>query len=110
VAAPRWSALAFTAVAKSVFMLYASFGSGAEPQVIGVASSATRADELAERYAEEDRCAWRRPDWLEWDSAHRVRPAVDGRGNAVEVWLVEVGLDDLIRFALEPQPLIEEHD
>ena len=45
-----------------VFVVYASFASGAEPQVIGVASSGMRAAELAERYAEEDRCAWRRPD------------------------------------------------
>ncbi len=92
-----------------MFVVYASFGSGAEPQVFGVASSAPRAEELAERYASEDRYGWRRPDWLEWDSAHRVRPAVDGRGNAVEVWLVEVGLDELIRFVLESEPLIEEH-
>jgi hypothetical protein len=39
-----------------------------------------------------------------------VRPAVDGRGNAVEVWLVEVGLDELIRLVLESEPLVEEHD
>jgi hypothetical protein len=92
-----------------VFVVYASFGSGAEPQVLGVASSAPRAEELAERYAEEDRYGWRRPDWLEWDNARRVRPAVDVRGDAVEVWLVEVGLDELIRFVLESEPLIEEH-
>jgi hypothetical protein len=93
-----------------VFLLYASFGSGAEPQVLGMASSAQRAEELAERYAEEDRCAWRRPDWVEWDSARRVRPAVDRRGDAVEVWLVQVGLDELTRFTLETEPLVEEHD
>jgi hypothetical protein len=92
-----------------VFVVYASFASGAEPQVMGVASSATRAEELAERYTAEDRCAWRRPDWLEWDSARRVRSAVDGRGDAVEVWLVDVGLDELIHFVLESEPLIEEH-
>jgi hypothetical protein len=97
-------------VAESVFVVYASFGSGAEPQVLGVASSAPRAAELAERYAEEDRYGWRRPDWLEWDSARRVRPAVDGRGTAVEIWLVQVGLDELTRFVLEPEPLLEEHD
>jgi hypothetical protein len=97
-------------VAESVFVVYASFGSGAEPQVLGVASSAPRAEELAERSAGEDRYGWRRPDWLEWDSARRVRPAVDGRGNAVEVWLVQVGLDELIRLVLEPEPLLEEHD
>jgi hypothetical protein len=97
-------------VAESVFVVYASFGSGAEPQVLGVASSAPRAVELAERYAEEDRYGWRRPDWLEWDSARRVRPAVDGRGTAVEIWLVQVGLDELIRLVLEPEPLLEEHD
>jgi hypothetical protein len=107
---PRSSALAFAAVGKRVFVVYEAFGSGAEPQVLGVASSAARAEELAERYAGEDRCAWRGPDWLEWDSARRVRPAVDGRGNAVEVWLVEVGLDELIRLVLEPEPLVEEHD
>ena len=49
-------------------------------------------------------------DWIEWDSVRRVRPAVDGRGNTVEVWLVQVGLDELPRFGLEPEPLIEEHD
>ena len=106
---PRWSALAFAAVGERVFVVYASFASGAEPQVIGVASSATRAAELAERYTQEDRCGWRRPDWLEWDSARRVRSAVDGWGDAVEVWLVDVGLDELIRFVLESEPLIEEH-
>jgi hypothetical protein len=102
--------LACATVGKRVFVVYASFGSGAEPQVLGVASSAPRAAELADRSAEEDRYAWRRPDWLEWDSARRVRPAVDGRGNAVEVWLVQVGLDELTRFVLEPEPLLEEHD
>ena len=76
---------------------------------MGVASSGTRAAELAERYTEEDRCGWRGPDWLEWDSARRVRSAVDGRGDAVEVWLVDVGLDELTPFALESEPLIEEH-
>ena len=106
---PRWSALAFAAVGERVFVVYASFASGAEPQVIGVASSGPRAEELAERYTEEDRCAWRRPDWLEWDSARRVRSAVDVRGDAVEVWLVDVGLDELIHFVLESEPLIEEH-
>ncbi len=90
-------------------MVYASFASGAEPQVMGVASSATRAAELAEWYIQEDRCAWRRPDWLEWDSARRVRSAVDGRGDAVEVWLMDVGLYGLIPFVLESEPLIEEH-
>ena len=93
-----------------VFIVYASFGTGAEPQVLGVASSAPRAVELAERYAEQDRCGWRRSDWLEWDSARRVRPAVDARGNAVEVWLVTIGLDELTRFVLETEPLLEEHD
>jgi hypothetical protein len=93
-----------------VFVVHASFGSGAEPQVVGVASSAPRAEELADRYAGEDRYGWRRPDWLEWDSARRVRPAGDGRGNAVEVRLVQVGLDELIRLVLEPEPLVEEHD
>jgi hypothetical protein len=80
-----------------------------EPQVMGVASSATRAEELAERYTEVDRCGWRGPDWLEWDSARRVRSAVDVRGDAVEMWLVDVGLDELIHFVLESEPLIEEH-
>jgi hypothetical protein len=91
-----------------VFVLYASFGSGAEPQVLGVASSAPRAEQLADRYVAEERLVWRRPDWVEWDSARRVRPAVDGRGNAVEVWLVAVGLDELTRFGLETEPLVEE--
>ncbi len=93
-----------------MFVVYTSFGSGAEPQVLGVASSAQRAAELAERSAGEDRYGWRRPDWLEWDGARRVRRAVDGRGTAVEVWLVQVGLDELIRFVLESEPLVEEPD
>ena len=105
---PRWSALAFAAVGERVFVVYASFASGAEPQVMGVASSAMRAEELAERYVEEDRCAWRRPDWLEWDSARWVRSAVDGRGDAVEVWRGEVGLDELSHFVWESEPLREE--
>ena len=108
-ATPRVAALALPTVGEWVFVVYASFGSAAESQVIGVASSAARAEELAERYAEEDGFAWRGPDRLEWDSARRVRPAVDGRGDAVEVWTVEVGLDELTRFALETEPLIEEH-
>ena len=91
-------------------MVYASFGSGVEPQVLGVASSVARAVELAQRYVQEDRCVWRGSDWLEWDSVRRVRPAVDGRGEAVEVWLVQVSLDELTRVVLETEPLIEEHD
>ena len=93
-----------------MFVVYASFGSGAEPQVLGVASSAQRAAELADRSVGEARYGWRRPDWLEWDSARRVRPAVDGRGNAVEVWLVQVGLDEVTRFVLETEPLIDQED
>jgi hypothetical protein len=107
-AMPRWSALASAAVGEPVFVVYASFASGAEPQVMGVASSGTRAAELAERYTKVDRCAWRRPDWLEWDSARRVHSAVDGRGDAVEIWLVDIGLNELIHFVLESEPLIEE--
>jgi hypothetical protein len=38
-----------------------------------------------------------------------VRSAVDVRGDAVEVWLVDVGLDELIYFVWESEPLIEEH-
>jgi hypothetical protein len=37
-----------------------------------------------------------------------VRSAVDGRGDAVEVWRVDVGLDELIHLVLESEPLIEE--
>jgi hypothetical protein len=37
-----------------------------------------------------------------------VRPR--RRGNAVEVWLVQVGLDELIRYVLEAEPLVEEHE
>jgi hypothetical protein len=97
-------------VATSVFVVYASFGTGAEPQVLGVASSAIAAEKLAERYADEERYVWRGSDWLEWDSARRVRPAVDARGNTVEVWLVTIGLDELTRFTLEAEPLVDEHD
>ena len=67
-----------------MFIVYASFGSAAQSQVIGVASSAARAEELAERYAEEDGYAWRGPDRLEGDSPAGCA-AVDGRGTAVEV-------------------------
>ena len=109
-ATPRSSALTLPTVGKWLVVVYASFGSAAESQVIAVASSAERAEELAEQYAEKDGYAWRGPDWLEWDSARRVRPAVDGCATAVEVWLVAVALDELTRFALETEPLIEEHD
>jgi hypothetical protein len=73
-ARPQAAAPAFATVGEWVFVGYASFGSAPESQVIGVASSGSRAEELAERYVEEDRFAWRRPTWLEWDSARRVRP------------------------------------
>ncbi len=49
VTAPRASARACAAVTESMSAVSASVGSGAPPQVIGVASSATRAEELAER-------------------------------------------------------------
>ena len=42
-----------------------------------------------------------------WDSARRVRPAVDVRGDAVEVWPVQLGVDELTRCALASEPLIE---
>jgi hypothetical protein len=96
-------------VGDTVFLIYEAFGSGAEPQVLGVASSAPRAAELADRYAEDERYEWGRPDWIEWDSARSARPAVDVRG-AVEVWLVEVGLDEVTRVVLETEPLIDEDD
>ncbi len=72
-----------------------------------MASAGPRAEEVTEWYVEEDRYGWRRPDWLEWDSARGVRSAVDGRGDAVEVWLVQVGLDELPRCAVESAPLSE---
>src|SRR3954447_984471 len=103
---PRSSALAFAAVAESVVVVYEAFGSGAEPRVLGVASSAPRAEELAERYADDERYAWRRPEWTEWDSDRSARPAVDVRGEAVEVWMVQVGLDEVTRVVLETEPLI----
>jgi hypothetical protein len=37
------------------------------------------------------------------------RSAVDVRGDAVEIWLVDVGLDELIPFMFKSEPLIEEH-
>ncbi len=49
VAAPRSSALARAAVTESMVAVSACVGSGAPPQLKGVASSATRAEELAER-------------------------------------------------------------
>src|SRR4051794_18009449 len=102
--------LTFAAVGQPVFIVYASFASMADPQVLGVASSAQRAEQLAERFAKQDRCGWRQPDWLEWDSARRVRPAGDPRGSTVEVWLVQIGLDELTRFTLEAEPLAEEQE
>ncbi|MEX5718370.1 hypothetical protein [Geodermatophilus maliterrae] len=47
---------------------------------------------------------------LEWDSARRVHRGVDERGTAVQVWLVPVGLDELIRLVLRSQPLVEERE
>jgi len=35
---------------------------------------------------------------------------MDARGNTVEVWLVAVGLDEVTRFVLETEPLIDEDD
>ena len=83
-----------------MFVVYAAFGPAAEPPVIGEASTGPRGEGLAERNVEEDRYAWRRLSWREWGSASRVHPAVDVRGDAVEVWLVQVGLDELPRCAL----------
>jgi hypothetical protein len=70
------------AVQDKVFLLSASFGSAAEPQGIGVASSAQRAEELAGRHAKEGRYAWRRPAWI----------------------------DERTRFTLETEPLVKDHD
>jgi hypothetical protein len=97
-------------VGDTVFLIYEAFGSGAEPQVIGVASSAARAEVLAERYADDERYVWRWPDWIEWDSARSVRPAVDVGGETVEVWMVKVGIDEVTRVVLETEPLIDEDD
>ena len=44
-----------------------------------------------------------------WGSARRGRPAVEGRGDAVEVWRVQVGLDELSPLRVEVRTLIEEH-
>jgi hypothetical protein len=96
-------------VAGRVFVVYAAFGPAAEPPVIGEASSGPRGEELAERNVEDDRYAWRRPSWREWGSASRVHPAVDVRGDAVEVWLVQVGLDELPRCAVASERRIEGH-
>jgi hypothetical protein len=70
-------------------------------------SSGPRAEELAERLAEEARYGWRRPTRLQGDNARRIHPAVDVRGDAVEVRLGQLGLDELPRRALESEPLIE---
>ncbi len=98
---PQAAVRAFDAVAGRVFVVYASCGLAAEPKVIGVASSAMP--------SRKDRYGWRRPTWLEWGSARRVHSGVDERGDAVEVWLVQIGLDELPRLALASEPLIEEH-
>jgi hypothetical protein len=50
--------------------------------------------------------AWSRPgsaDRLEWGQRPSGSPGVDVRGDPVEVWLVEVGLDELPGFALESE-------
>jgi hypothetical protein len=91
-------------------LVYENFGAGAEPHVVGVASSANRAQELAASHAEVQQYQWSRQDWSEWDSVRRARPAVDGRGDPGEVWIVEAPLDEVRPFALEFEALVYEDD
>jgi hypothetical protein len=39
-----------------------------------------------------------------------ARPAVDGRGDPVEVWIVEAPLDEMRPFALESEAPVYEDD
>jgi hypothetical protein len=86
-------------VGGTVSLIYEVFGSGAEFRVIGVASSAARAEELAGRYAEDKRYEWRGPNWIQWDSAQRS-PRCRWAGETVKVWIVVVGLDEVTRVVL----------
>ena len=72
-ATPQAAALAFAAVPGECSSACVC-GSAAESQVIGLAPAGPRAEEVAEWYVTEDRCPWRRPNWLEWDSARPVHP------------------------------------
>jgi hypothetical protein len=91
-------------------LVYETFGAGAEPQVVGVASSADRTQELAvstPRFSSTSGAARTRSDW---DSVRTARPAVDGRGDPVEVWIVEAPLDEMRPFALESEAPVYEDD
>src|SRR3954464_4724769 len=83
-----------SAVAGSVFLIYEAFGDRTEPQVVGVASAAERAEELAAVHTQAEQYQWRQEGWTDWDSVRRTRPAVTGFGDPVEVWIVEVPLDE----------------
>jgi hypothetical protein len=63
-------------VAGSVFLIYEAFGDRAEPQVVGVASAAERAEELAAAYTQAEQYQWRQEDWTDWDSVRRTRQLV----------------------------------
>jgi hypothetical protein len=63
-------------VAGSVFLIYEAFGDRAELQVVGVASAAERAEELAAAYIQAEQYQWRQEDLTDWDSVRRTRPAV----------------------------------
>jgi hypothetical protein len=106
---PRWPALTFAAVGERVFVVYASFASGAEPQMMGWRHRAREPKSWPSGMPR--RTAARGAGRAGWSGTapRRVRSTVDGRGDAVEVWLVDVGLDELIHFVLESEPLIEEH-
>jgi hypothetical protein len=99
-----------SAVVGSVFLIYEAFGDRAEPQVVGVASAAERAEELAAAYTQAEQYQWRQEDWTDWDSVRRTRPAVTGLGHPVEIWIVEVPLDEVRPFILETEALVYEDD
>jgi hypothetical protein len=78
---------------------------GSIAQVLGVASSAR--GPTSGPSGMPIRTATRgdgRPGW-----SGTALAAVDVRGDAVEVWRVQVGLDEFTRCALESEPLIERH-
>ena len=58
--------------------------------------------------SEEDCCAWRRPSRLEWDNARRVRPRSMGAVTPSRHGCADRS-DELIRFAFEIEPLLEQH-
>jgi hypothetical protein len=62
------------------------------------------------QHAEVQQYQWSRQDRSDWDSVRTARPAVDGRGDPVEVWILEAPLDEMRPFALESEAPVYEDD